>query len=78
MKLNPLVVVVNRVFSIAAFLLLVLAAVEWVANALGYTILRQVYRPGRLIEIAATFTIFVIALLLRQVREELRKDRGAS
>jgi hypothetical protein len=43
----------------------------------GYTILQQTYKPGRLLEFAAIFLIFVIALLLRQVRDAL-KERGAA
>jgi hypothetical protein len=78
MNLNRLASLVSRVFSIAASLLLILAIAEWVSNAAGYTILGQAYKPGRLVELAAISTIFVIALLLRQVREEIRKNHRTS
>jgi hypothetical protein len=66
---------VSRVLFFAAFLLLAIAVGERLANLLGYTFLRQTsYAAGRLLEFAAIFLIFVIALLLRQIREELKKS----
>jgi hypothetical protein len=55
-----------RPFFVAAFVLLVVAIVERAVTA-------ETYSPGRLLEIAAMLMIFVIAMLLRQVRDELRK-----
>ena len=66
--------IVSRVFFVGAFSLIVLAVAEQVANLFGYTLLRGTYSAGRLMELAATLLIVVIALLLRQVREELRKE----
>ncbi len=37
----------------------------------------QMYVPGRLLELAATLLVFVIAVLLRQVRDELRGGRSS-
>ena len=65
--------IISRIFVFAAFALIVVAVIEFVVNFFGYTLLHQQYRPGRLIEIAAALTVIVIALLLRQIREELRK-----
>ncbi|PYU05258.1 MAG: hypothetical protein DMG33_11485 [Acidobacteria bacterium] len=78
MNLDRLGSLLSHVFSVAAFVLLALGVVEWLANAMGYTILGQVYRPGRLMEFAAIFAVFVVALLLRQVRQEIRKGGRAS
>ncbi len=64
---------VSRIFLGGAFVLVVLAAIEYIANLLGYTLLRHMYSAGRLIELAAALAVIVIALLLRQIREELRK-----
>jgi hypothetical protein len=75
MNLDRLGSLISHVFSMVAFLLLALSVVEWLANVFGYTILSQRYRPGRLMELAAIFTVFVVALLLRQVRQEIRKGR---
>lgn len=62
-----------RIFIVGAFLLVLLATVEYLSNLFGYTVLRHAYSAGRLIELAAALTVIVIALLLRQIRDELRK-----
>ncbi len=66
-KLNSLVC---RVLFVVAFVLAGLAILEKVFNVLGYTLLRT-YSPGRLVEFAAVILMFVIALLLRDVRHLL-------
>ena len=65
--------VVSRIFFIGAFALMALAVTERLSNALGYTILREQYTASRLLEIAVVALIFVLALVLREVRDELRK-----
>jgi len=62
-----------RLFFFAASVLLVLAVAERVANFFGYTILRVAFAGGRLLEFTAVLLIFVVALILRQLRNELRK-----
>ncbi len=59
-----------------AFGVLVIAVFEGLANALGYTIMRGTYTAGRLLELAAAVAIFVVALLLRQIRDQLRAGSG--
>ncbi len=61
----------SRVFFGVSMLLLVVAVLEKVVNLAGYTLTRS-YQPQRLLELAATMMVFVIALLLRQVREVLK------
>ncbi len=56
-----------------ALLLLLLAFLEKLVNFFGWTMYWLPYEPGRLIELAAMFMVFVIALLLRQVRAALKK-----
>ncbi|MFY9560012.1 MAG: hypothetical protein WAQ52_07245 [Terriglobales bacterium] len=53
-------------------MLLALALIEKVANASGYTIL-QMYAGGRLLEFAVVLLVFVIAVQLREMKEELKK-----
>jgi hypothetical protein len=52
--------------------LLGLALIERIANAFGYTVLQD-FRGGRLLEFAIVFLIFVIAIQLREIREDFRK-----
>ena len=77
MQVDKLNSIVARVFFFGAFALMVLAVMERVANVFGYTILRA-YTAGRLLEFAVVLLVFIIALLLRQVREELKKRGGPS
>ena len=53
--------------------LLAVAVLEGVLRSLGWTLSFMDYEPGRLLEISATLVIFVIALLLRQIRENTNK-----
>ncbi|MBE0567657.1 MAG: hypothetical protein IH621_17000 [Krumholzibacteria bacterium] len=71
MNLEKLSSVFSRVFFLVSILLLALAVLEKLVNVSGYTIVR-IYEPQRLLEIAATMMVFVIALLLRQIRESVR------
>jgi len=72
MNLDTLTSIVTRLFFLGAFALLSAAVLERLANVLGYTFLRG-YTPGRLIEFAAVLLIFIIAVLLRQVRDAVRQ-----
>jgi hypothetical protein len=38
-------------------------------------VIRGTYTAGRLFELATLLVIFVIALLLRQIREELKRNK---
>jgi hypothetical protein len=73
MRLNQWSSIVCRTFFIGAFVLLALAVGERVSNVVGYTLLGgSGYPASRLLEFAVILLVFVIALLLRQIREELR------
>jgi hypothetical protein len=71
MNVDGIVSIVCRIFFAGAFGLLALAAFERLSFAFGYTLLRGTLTGGRLLEISAVILIFVIALLLRQIREKL-------
>jgi len=66
-----------RIFFVVALAMLALVAIELVLNAAGYTLLRDLYTKGRLLELAATMVVFVIAILLRQIRDQLKGGRQA-
>lgn len=74
MSLEKLVSLVSRLFFLGAFALLALALIERIANASGYTIL-QLYTGGRLLEFAVVLLVFVIAVQLREMKEELKSRR---
>ena len=58
-----------RLFFILALGLLSVAIIEIFLNFLDYTILRGVYSAGRSIEVSAALLVFVITVLLRQIRD---------
>jgi lipopolysaccharide export LptBFGC system permease protein LptF len=70
---NSITSLISRVFFFISFVLMALALIERFLNFSGYTILGGAYTPGRLLEAAGLLMIFVIAILLRQIRDSLRK-----
>ncbi len=76
MNLDQLGSIVTRLCFLGAVLLACAAVSERIANFLGYTILLG-YTPGRMFEFAVVLLVFVIAMLLRQVRDELRSNGGS-
>ncbi|HNS00574.1 MAG TPA: hypothetical protein PKX48_14935 [Planctomycetota bacterium] len=71
--MNTLNSLLCRVFVAGAFVLLVLAVLEKVLNLCGYALLKDFYTPGRLLEFAGVGLLFVVVMLLRQIREEVKK-----
>ncbi len=69
MNVDKLSSFVSRLFFACAFILLGLAVLEKLANVLGYTI--HMPEPNRLLGFAGILLIFVMTLLLREVREKL-------
>ena len=76
MDIDKLISAVGRPLFIIALALLVFAGAERIANVTGYTITRGALSAGRLLEISALLATFVIAILLRQIRDEARARRG--
>ena len=76
MNLEKIISIGSRLLFSLSLVLLVIAVAERRANVAGYTLFRQTpYSPWRLLEFAAIFLIFVIAILLRQIREELKEQK---
>lgn len=73
MSLNKLLSGVSRLFFWGALALLMIVIAEGFANLFGHTVLRGVFRAGRMLEFAAVLLIFVITLTLQQVRDALKK-----
>jgi hypothetical protein len=72
MNIDQVSSVVCRVLFAGGFVLLVLGVLERLCNAFEYTIFRGVFTGGRLLEIATVLIVFVIALLIRQIRDALK------
>ena len=62
----------SRLFFFAATLMFAIAVIDWVLRLFGWTFSWVPYQPGRLFEFAAILVIFVIAVLLRQIRDALK------
>ncbi len=73
MNLDNLSSVVSRCCFSGGFAFLVLVIVEELALSFGSSFLSVAYTPETLLNIGAVFFLVVIALLLRQIREELKR-----
>jgi hypothetical protein len=62
---------VSRTFVFVSFGLLALAVLEKLCNSFGYTLLRGLVPSSHLLEYAVVLLMFVVALVLRQVRDRL-------
>ena len=72
MDVNRLTSTVARVFTLGAYLFLAAAVVM---KALSLAKVSTPYNPRTLLDWAAILLILVVPLLLRQIREELKKPR---
>lgn len=72
MELDKMTSLVSRVLFFVGTLALAAGIVEKIANMMDKTITRA-YTPERLLEVTVSVAVLVCALLLRQIREELRK-----
>ena len=76
MNLEYLNSITCRIFFSGSFFFLGIATLEWVLNRLGYTVLQATYyTPARLLEFTTILLMFVLAILLRQIREEVKKRK---
>jgi hypothetical protein len=66
--------VISRFLFIAAGILCVVSVWDGIIGWFGYRLSWVPYEPGRLFEFSAILVIFVIALLLRQIRDVLRQN----
>ena len=69
MNMTLIIHLFARLFFFVALGLLSLAIIEILANFLDYTVLRGSYSAGRSIELSAALLVFVITVLLRQIRD---------
>ena len=72
MNLEKLESLVSRAFFFGAFLLFAFALAERTAKQLGFFI-QQSTRAVTMMETAVVLLVFVVAIQLRAIREELRR-----
>ena len=58
-----------RSLFIIALVILAAGCIELAANVFDYSVLGAGYTAGRMIEVSAALVVFVIAVLLRQIRD---------
>ena len=66
-----------RTIFIIASVGIVVAFLELIGDFVGFSLTGGTYAAGRLVELAAALLVFVIAVLLRQIRDELRTGQGS-
>jgi hypothetical protein len=74
MNYDKIASLISRVLVLGTFVLIALGVIEYAANAFGYTVIHEKHKPSHLIELGAALAVIVIALLLRQIRDQLRKS----
>ena len=67
---------VARVFFVGASAAILLAFLEWGVELSGASLIGNAYSPGRLLELSAALLVFVITVLLWDIRNELRSERS--
>ena len=72
MSIRNLMNYLQNVLLIGATAAIVLAFLELIAQFAGFSLIREIYPPGRIIELAAALLVLVIAITLREIRDELR------
>jgi hypothetical protein len=70
--MEKLTSIICRILFILAFVLTGIGVLEWLARHFGSTISGGLYDPGRLLEFSAMGLVFVIALQLREIKNQLR------
>ena len=66
-----------RTLFMMASVAIALAFLEWIGDFVGFSLIGEMYTAGRLVELAAALLVFVVAVLLRQIRDELRTGQGS-
>ena len=66
-----------RTLFIIASVAIAVAFLEWLGDFVGFSLIGEMYTAGRLLELAAALLVFVVAVLLRQIRDERRTGQGS-
>ena len=71
--INNLSIYLYKILFSISIILLFLAILERFLHLFNYTLSWIPYQPSRLVEFATILLLFVFALLLRQIRDILKK-----
>ena len=71
--INTLSNYLYKALFIIAIILFFLAGLEWILNLFNMTLSWFIYSAFRFAEFGVVFILFTIALLLRQIRDVLKK-----
>ena len=66
-----------RTLFIIASAAIAIAFLEWIGDFAGFSLIGDMYTAGRRVELAAALLVFVVAVLLRQIRDVLRTGQGS-
>lgn len=69
--MEKIIIYFRRVLFLGAFFFAGLAIIEKFLSIIGYTLLRNLYTPWRLLELSAITLLAVIALQLREIKNSL-------
>lgn len=76
MNIESVLRIAARAAFVGAVGAIALGFIEWIVQLFGQSLIANAYAPGRLLELAAALLVFVIVVLLRQIRDELRQRAG--
>ena len=76
MNMQTLLHNMARLAFLGASAAIALVFLELIATFLGISLIGKMYSLGRILELAATLLVFVIAIMLREIRDELRTNRS--
>ena len=66
-----------RTLFIIASVAIAVAFLEWIGDFVGFSLIGDMYTAGRLVELSAALLVLVVAVLLRQIRDELRTGQDS-
>ena len=72
---KPIENLIIRALLVAGAISVALAFAEGLAQLLGASLVARMYGPARLLEIGGVLFVFSIALLLRQIRDQLASNQ---
>ena len=74
--MEKILALIYRVAFVMALAVAALGVAEGFAQLMGQTITHGAYSAGRLFELSGILMVFVIAFLLRDIRDDARRTRG--